>query len=288
MTTIQQVAHLVRKDLTEFRWWFTGYALLTLASTLTYVEVWKLQASESILGPMLWLIGGLIAARVVQADSPTQSRAFWASQPIDARVLLLSKVLVIAGTVLVLPLVGQFVVLQHYRVGSANAASFLLNGAWMYGLWLLLTMVTAAFSKRLAEFLGVMIVVPVVLMLLGNVLTGMPFRMASQLPSAPLALLTGAAAAAMLVLAYRRRSAHRAWLVGAAAVVSAGLTAYNVPTARAAVEMAAANVPAIHIAFDSTDLGPLQSGYEQALRVTGSGMLPQYRYWFYADSAFTV
>ena len=152
MTTTAQLWHLARKDLTQFRWWFAAYLVAVASSTAVALE--RALATDSswpaIVAPLSWILGGLLAAQLVQSDAPANARAYWAGIPIDSRVLLLAKSVIVTTLLCFPPLLGQLLAIEHYGVPTTRAIPMIMASGSVYGAWLLLAMLVALTKGRLA------------------------------------------------------------------------------------------------------------------------------------------
>ncbi len=287
MTPLDKVLHLARKDATEFRWWFVGYAALALASTVAAVSVSDDTTSPMtrLLGPLLWLFGGIIVAVVVQSDSATDPRAFWAGHPISAPLLLAAKVLLLGVALIVPPLFGQLVALRHLRASSADVLAWLSNGAALYATWLLAAMLMAALTKRLAGFIGAMIAVPVLWALVGWTLSVDFSAWRVLVSDRPGRIVAATVGLAIMSVLYKTRTAGRFWLLPAGFLLSAAVTAYTSPPSATVTPIASLGAPSIALTLDTPNFGLFETANEQFVRLAVSGALPQYRYAYYPDSA---
>ncbi len=289
MTTIGQVWHVARKDVTQWRWWLVGYAVLAVVTTLTASQIVPNapDGMTTLFAPALWLLGGVIAALLVQSDAPANPRAFWASQPIETRALLMAK-LSLAGVVILLPpLLGEIAALRYFGITGDEFGSLLSRAVWVYGGWLLLAMLVAALTRRFAGFFAAIIAVPVVFTVIGITLSQAPWQLGTAwIPRALLQVVATAGSAALLTLVYRRRTATRPLLGVAAVVLAAGLLAITRREAlaeRPALESATA--PGVALEIASFDANRLLRDRELFLQITATGMRAPYRYAFLTDSA---
>ena len=213
MTTIGQVAHLVRKDVTQFRWWLVGYAMLTIAVTFAATQSLTLdRGPRAVAAPALWLTGALIAALMVQADAPGNSLAFWSSRPIQPLVLLSAKLCIVFGGLVVVPLAGLAVVLRSYALTAGELVSLLLPPFWFASGALVAAMLVAALTNRTSSFLGVMLGVPLAMVTLSSWRGTLPdwFHATGAATSTALDLGSFVGIAALLVVVYRSRAAGAA------------------------------------------------------------------------------
>jgi len=289
MTTIGQVWHLAKRDVSQLRWWLLGYLVLSMATTLTAMQIveneW--QGGTTLFAPVLWLLGGVIAALMVQSDAPANPRAFWASQPIDSRAVLMAKLSLAVVSLALPPLIGELLALRYFGVTGAEFRLLMLRSLWLYSGWLLIAMLVAALTRRFAGFVATIIAVPVAFAIVGITLNQSPWQLGTAwIPRAPLQLLATAGSVALLTMVYRQRRAGRPMLGATAVVIAAGLLAVTRPAARAArPSLDAATAPSIELAVVSFDAERLVRSRELFVQIAARGMREPYRYAFLADSA---
>ncbi|RPJ70818.1 MAG: hypothetical protein EHM24_14335 [Acidobacteria bacterium] len=121
---IQLVLHHAAKDLRAVRPWLALWLALLLVNFVAMVPAVDLAArqDDAVLGLTVWTyllavlrvaLGMLIVVRVVHADPPAGTTAFWLTRPLPSRAVLCAKLLVLGG------LVGAS--------AAANLAGLLLN-----------------------------------------------------------------------------------------------------------------------------------------------------------------
>jgi hypothetical protein len=162
MTPFAQVFHVARKDLRESRRPFSVYVALVVLATAN-------ARSPSPLGvlfatPMFFVViaGMLLVALLIQADSPVRADAFWATHPLQPLAVLAAKTLLAVVIIVGAPLVGQAFALSANDIHGAELLRLLAASAAIYALWLLLAMVTAAFTRDVKTFVVVLVCVPLV------------------------------------------------------------------------------------------------------------------------------
>ncbi|MFL5563439.1 MAG: hypothetical protein ACJ79K_18385 [Gemmatimonadaceae bacterium] len=165
MTWLAQLRHLLIKDLTEHRWTVLLYVAAVLVAT-GHTLGWQPFASSTLGMTMVFigLIGAVLAASIVQGDSPTRSDAFWASHPIDASAVLAAK-LCLGAAVLALPLLAQMIALHGYDVTWSDAFMKSIHDSRMYALIVLGALVVAALTRDLKSFVLTVIAIPVALLI---------------------------------------------------------------------------------------------------------------------------
>jgi hypothetical protein len=171
---------------------------------------------------VLVVLGLILAAIAVQADSPTQSNAFWASRPFDPTALLGAKLIYCAAVVLGIPLAAQLIGLLEYGVGARAIAAIMMKSATVYGLMLLCAVVVASLTTDLRGFIVGALVLGVGFLLAVAAAPATVSRWFANPPFAVFFVLTVSASGALLIWLYRRRDVTRAaWLGGAVAVGAA-------------------------------------------------------------------
>ncbi len=288
MTTIGQVWHLVKKDATQLRWWLLGYLVLSVMATLTATQIVENEwgGSTTIFAPSLWLLGGVIAALLVQADAPVNPRAFWASQPIPTRAVLMAKLSLSVVLLLMPPLLGELLALRYFGITGTEFGSLMLHSVWLYSAWLLIAMLVASLTKRFAGFVATVIGVPVAFTIVAITLDDWSGQLdMAWVPRALLQLLATAGSAVLLTLVYRKRRAGRPMLGAAAVMFAAGMLAVTRPAARAErPTLDAANAPSIELDVVSFDAERLRRNRELFVQLTAKGMRAPYRYALLTDS----
>ncbi|MEP7000428.1 MAG: hypothetical protein ABI969_08100 [bacterium] len=223
MTWFAQVWHVASKDLRQTRWLIIAYIALVAMVT---VHASGLVQNLTVLDVGLILVvtmGMIIAASVVQADSPTRSDAFWASRPLYPLSVLTAKLVFVAAVVLGVGLLGQSVALRHLDVTGSLFASVLGEGATEYMGWLLIAMILAALSRDLRTVTVVLIVFGfAVLLLIGLFRIDVTLRLGNR---EALQVASALAAVGLLAYLYRTRDARRRSWVAAFVVFTASLAA---------------------------------------------------------------
>ncbi len=288
MTTIGQVAHLVRKDVTQFRWWLVGYTILTIAVTLAATQSLTLDSGpRAVAAPALWVVGVLIAALIVQSDTPGNSLAFWASRPIQPLALLSAKLCVVFGVLVVVPLVGLTIVLRGYSLSASELVSLLLPPFLFASGVLVAAMLVASLTSRTSSFLGVMFGVPLAIVSLASWRDGLPAwsRSMDAATTTALDLAALGGIAILLIVVYRSRATGRRWLAATTALLAASAWAILVtktePLAQTVGESTGQSVNAI---VEEGSLAWLDPGAALTIGVTTSGTNQEHGYVFRPDS----
>ncbi|HEY0023922.1 MAG TPA: hypothetical protein VGB24_13470 [Longimicrobium sp.] len=149
-----QVAHVVRKDVRQFRWMIAAYAAAVAAAT-TIAMRWSTFGAGH---PLLWMfaivvLGMVLLAVLVQADSPARSTPFWVTLPLHPSAVLTAKLVVGVLVVLGLALVGQAAALSAHAVAAGDLPRLLGHSALSFGSWLGTAAVIAALAPDLRTFL---------------------------------------------------------------------------------------------------------------------------------------
>jgi hypothetical protein len=240
MTSTAQALHVARKDVRYTRWALIVYSALVLVA-LVHALALPLAAGPNALAPngvgrsnplsmtmlVLVLLGIILAATAVQADSPVQSNAFWASRPFGAGAMVGAKLLY-CGVVLVgMPLIAEAIGMLRYNVIPGALAATLIQSVLIYGLVLLCTAVVAALTTDLRGFIVGALVLVVGFFIIGAILSdsgSRAFANPSKLVSVAIAVGAGVA---LLMALYRRRGVGWIAWVGAVIVVGAAFVAFD-------------------------------------------------------------
>jgi ABC-type transport system involved in multi-copper enzyme maturation permease subunit len=149
-----EVWHIVKKDARQSRWLLFSYAVLVVAATLGAMTRETLfDGNLQWAAGLLLILGPIIAASLVQADSPTQADAFWASHPFRRAAIVGAKVTLVIGFLLVTPLIGQFLGLLAFEVPARERPMIMLASSLLYGLVLLLAVFLGALTRDLRGFI---------------------------------------------------------------------------------------------------------------------------------------
>jgi hypothetical protein len=155
MNWLGQALHVARKDVAQARWTVGAYALLIgggISLVLQVLPSGRLLSSEA--ATLLLIPLGMFAlATVVQADSPLESDAFWATRPLHPLAVFGAKLLVAGVVLLGAGLLGQLVVLLAHDVPRADLLPLLGDTAVVYAPWLALAALAAAVTKDARSFI---------------------------------------------------------------------------------------------------------------------------------------
>jgi hypothetical protein len=157
------VLSLLRHDLHGFRALIAGWLLLVIALTFfdgvrplyerDLDEALGLSMARGLLWIAMQLVGLLLVARVIQADPPTGSDAFWMTRPIAARSLLASKLTLLGGLMVGVPMFAQIVLMAACHMPAGAIARASLQAVLFDTLWLSGVVSIASLTATVAHFL---------------------------------------------------------------------------------------------------------------------------------------
>ena len=216
----QQVWHVLSKDIRQARGYLAAWAAATvLAGIVGMGPIVPSFATLDVLAGVVFVLGVLALAGIVQSDSPTRVGSYWSTLPLSPTAVLAAKLLLTLAIVL-LPTIVAFLVFGSLGVPAGAAAAPILLAAAGCGLFLLALFVIAALTTGLRDFFLVILLIPVAVLLLPQAFEWMthvqldPDQMAPGVP-VTVALLAGAGVLLLLADVYRRRDLRRAiWLPG--------------------------------------------------------------------------
>jgi hypothetical protein len=160
----------------------------------------------------LWMLalivtGVLVLARLIQADSPARSNAYWAVLPISRSAMFASKVAGAVMFLLVIALLGQYAALAAHGVEAVAIPRLLGASALSYGVWLAVAAVLAALAPDLRTFFLAFLLTTLGWMVgsfaLASMTGGIP---GDGDPSARTRLSVAIVGAALLLLAHQYRT----------------------------------------------------------------------------------
>lgn len=259
MKPLTQIAHVMSKDVRQLQWPLLAYVTLVAVAT-AHAVMWP---SVSI-GLLDWLmvfvvlLGVIVAALLVQTDSPIRADAYWASRPLAPWAVLGAK---IAGALLFIigiGLVGQFFGLRAYDLNPRLIPAELAASARTYALCLLVAMVLAALTEDFRSFVVAVVAVPIALLVLGmTVLSPAIDHMGRPPATWVVASAAVAGGAAILAFVYRTRYSRALIWLPAFVVASCGILSLFVPsptparTTRTAPRLAQETPIALSLAGDA-------------------------------------
>jgi hypothetical protein len=267
MNRLRQVVHVALKDLRGNRWRLAGYVALIGWTTVQAIVP---AGGLSFVWPFIvLLLGGVIAAVVVQADSPYRADAFWASRPLDGMAVFGAKLCVMLLLVAV-ALAGEFAALLAHDSPAVASRGVLAGGALSMALFLSTAAVIAALTPDLRTFLLVSIGLVVVenVILLSAMGASGELR-TIRLSGRSLEVITLIATLLLLAWLYRSRRRGRAILLGVvllAATLAIELSGIVGPIgANAWIGLPVAQSP------DGEPPVALQAGLEASVRIPEAG-----------------
>ena len=220
MSGMAELWHIVRKDVRQSRWLLIVYLALVIAATLGAVtRETLLDGNLQWVAALIIIVGPIIAASIIQADSPTQADAFWASHPFRRWAMLGAKVVLVVGVLFVVPLIGQLLGVSAFEVPAHDLAAIMLVTAANYGLLLLVAAFLGALTRDLRGLILLLIGFFVVLTAVAIVLSELQWSWTGVL-SGVLRTLAIGGIVALFVALYLRRGLRggRALGVGALAL----------------------------------------------------------------------
>ena len=237
MTKLAQVRHVMMKDLREFRWLLAVYLGLVALATAYSVELKGF--GDSAFGFQMFLVvlvGMIVAASLVQGDSPVRVDAHWATQPLYPSAVLGAKFAVAAIVLIGVPAIGQFAGLLARHVAIRDVPGALGTEALAYGRWILTAMVIGAVTRDLRAVIIVLVGVPVLLVVISLWGTGTQPQPARAIHyagyvTAIIELVFVAACVALLAYLYRSRDVRPlTWVAGFVAVMIGFVSVTPEPT----------------------------------------------------------
>jgi len=220
MSWFAQVRHVMMKDVRQSWWPLAGYTIVAALGTL-YIVLGPV-ASDLYVSAMVMstMLGVVLCALLLQADSPTRSNAFWASRPFHPSAIIATKLALTAFAVIGIPAVGEIIGLLSLRTPHGALASIVGGSAGVYAIWLLAAILLAALTDDLRSFVTAAVIIAVVLLL---IMAMLPDSVTGPLDrnwvSHALATVGGIGALSIVALVYRRRTVRRTvWLGGFVAI----------------------------------------------------------------------
>ncbi|HEY4218111.1 MAG TPA: hypothetical protein VGM67_13290 [Gemmatimonadaceae bacterium] len=282
MNWITQTGHVAAKDVRHTWVQLAAYIVLLTTTAASVVSgralgpYWP-TSSTQVLGAIdvfviylplcTILLGFVMAASLVQADSPTRATAFWASRPLSPSAVLASKLALVFVTVVALPLLAALVALRSFDAGASLTASTLTHAAFVYGEWLMAAMIVAALTDDLRTFIGATVAILVAAaIVLGALSDSTPTNAALDGGAAALVLdivqaVAFAGGAVLLAYLYRTRQRRRSTWVGGG-IITAVLVFGSVasPSEARSAPLALSDGPPLEVApVDSVTSGQPRS-----------------------------
>lgn len=267
-----QVIHVMRKDVRQLRSFLLLYVAAVAAAMVHILrsrEGWSIFAETVVL--LVFVLGMLVVAALIQADSPTRKDAFWAMRPMSPSAVFAAKIATTAIVVIGLGLAAQAIVLLVLAVPMRIGVPLLANSLRIYSLWLVVAMMIATPTRDLRTFIIVLTALLFALMvgLLAWITATVDFQTAAaRVLFATVGLVGGLA---FVLHFYRVRDAKRETLVLGLAPVLAiwlhlvSMTPSDTPTGVSSI------TPAVTIGFAlQVRPGPTSTMLDTRFTLTGA------------------
>jgi hypothetical protein len=251
MTNLAQVRHVMMKDFRESRWLLAVYLCVTALATAHALGVKGFDGEGAgYLMILVVVVGMIVAASLVQGDSPIRADAFWATRPLNPPAVLAAKLVVVAIIVIGIPAIGELGGLITHHVAARDLPVKLATSIWEYGRWLLIALVIGGVTRDLRAVVLTLIAIPLFFVLMA-VWSSMQtpsdmLRIGEPGFTLPLAIRVAvfvAGGGALLWHLYRTRDARpRTWIAGFA-VFLAGIWSVGPDVATATFAEAPTPVP---------------------------------------------
>ncbi|HEX6465000.1 MAG TPA: hypothetical protein VFZ98_11115 [Vicinamibacterales bacterium] len=154
--------HLVRADVRQFRWAILLWlVLVTAETTLTAARPAlltdpRLYRNVSLILGLLELAHQLgmvlLAVVVVQAHPAVGTDAFWMTRPVPPRMLFLSKIVLIAALMIVIPCSARAALMLSIHVPAREALFISIDSAFERAAWLAVVIAGATVTLNLSRF----------------------------------------------------------------------------------------------------------------------------------------
>jgi hypothetical protein len=159
---VKLLTHFLAADVRRFRLLIVGWLAVAIASTVAEGMRPMFVREEFGLNPMglafdlIWLakvlLGFVLIPLVVQIHPLVGSDAFWMTRPISGRLLLWSKLILLSGLIIVVPVVCELVLMTTYAVPPKAMAAVAVQSALSQAGYLATVMALAALTRNLAGF----------------------------------------------------------------------------------------------------------------------------------------
>lgn len=156
MSWLREVLHVAGKDLRSLRWGLYLYAL-AVAGVTAWVRAGGWTSWDLLLPLALVLLGLVVAASLVQSDSPCRVDAFWVTRPLRPSAVFAAKALVVLGLVLGIGVLGQLTALVGWDLPARETLAVLGGSAVVFGSVLAAGLLVAALTRDLRSFALAMI-----------------------------------------------------------------------------------------------------------------------------------
>ncbi|MDB4913797.1 MAG: hypothetical protein JWM95_1441 [Gemmatimonadetes bacterium] len=275
MSFIAQVWHVMRKDARQVRVLLLVYVAAVAASAEHAIAPTDINPLLEMVVLLLFVLGMLVAAGLVQADSPTRNDAFWRTRPLRPMAVLAAKVVTIIVAVLLLAAVAQAMVLTILAVPFRAAVPLVGNSARIYATWLLVAVIVASATRDLRTFV-VTLMAGAFATLVSISLIGAPkFQLALSHVELPLRLLGAAGGIIFVVHLYRGHDiTRRTLLCGVFPVIALLLPMFAAAPGTPESELAGTSTA--HLKLD-LEAGSTPVRPEVRIRVEGAEAGKRYR-----------
>jgi hypothetical protein len=277
---MNQVRHILSKDLRRLRWSVIGWSALVGARTLIntagadialggFGAQFGIGELSALLSLMSVLLLALLVSRLVH-DEPLVGRdAFWITRPIAPGALMAAKLVFAALFFLVVPLAGSVIVAAAFGTGAGDIARtipvFALNQFILVTLLMALAAVTPSLTSYALAIMGViaafvMVMASTVLVMLlvtEEIGDGSDVRFPDPTPAVVGGMLIVLTALAVIIYQYRTRRLRGALTIAGIGVIALFLVTERWTWSFAAqprAEMATApeDTPALTVSLDGS------------------------------------
>jgi hypothetical protein len=188
------------------------------------------------------LFGFMLIPLVVQTHPLVGSDAFWMTRPIPPRVLLASKLILLAGVMVVVPVACEVALMIAYKVPPQSIAAVAVETTLWQAVYMAVVMALAALTRNLARFallfgelllalaLAAVVMVTIAFARMDDAAAvgvetlsagPLPPSVGDPTPGIVFLLVVVTSGLAMLLVQYATRSTRRSALVGVAGLVAA-------------------------------------------------------------------
>jgi hypothetical protein len=154
--------HLLRTDLRRFRLMIGAWIAIAVAGVVLYAASPGMAGDMRLFGTvqttagLLWLARQILTIAlvpfIVHAHPAVGSTAFWMTRPITPRLLLASKVLLIFGVTVGVPVAGDLALAIALHVPARETFLAAVQVGLANGLWVALLMTLAVLTRTFAQF----------------------------------------------------------------------------------------------------------------------------------------
>lgn len=155
------ILHLVRWDVRRFRLLLLLWVLVVAAGAVL-TGAWPVAAVAVSARNTVGLAGGLLALTeslfsvalitlVIQEHPLVGTTAFWMTRPIPPLALLASKLVLLTGVMVVVPVLAEVLLMVAYGVPAANVAAVAAQSSMIWVFWLGIVTVFAALTANMAS-----------------------------------------------------------------------------------------------------------------------------------------